>query len=59
MRQPWPQIAFALADMFIQMNIKSSFSLASCFFPPSLLTFPQRKLLLHLVVQLFFLTKIR
>lgn len=26
MQQPWPWIAFALADMFIQMNIKRSFS---------------------------------
>lgn len=34
MQQPWPWIAFALADMFIQMNIKSSFSLAYCFFSP-------------------------
>lgn len=31
-QQPWPWIAFALADMFIQMNIKSSFSLGLLLF---------------------------
>lgn len=32
MQQPWPWIAFALADMFIQMNIKSSLSLGLLLF---------------------------
>lgn len=37
-------IAFALADMFIQMNIKSSFSLGLLlFFSPSLLTQEKKK----------------
>lgn len=58
MQQPWPWIAFALADMFIQMNIKSSFSLGLLLFS-SLLPSHQKKkkLLLHSVVRLFFLTK--
>lgn len=42
MKQPWPWIVFALADMFIQMNIKSSFSFGLLLFYSSLLTSPPR-----------------
>ena len=57
MQQPWPWIAFALADMFIQMNIKSSFSLGLLLFSSLLPSHQKKKLLLHSVVRLFFLTK--
>lgn len=44
MQQPWPWIAFALADMFIQMNIKSSLSLGLLlFFLSSHLTKKKKK----------------
>ena len=60
LQQPWPWIVFALADVFIQMNIKSSFSFGlPLFFPPLLTPLPPKEQLLHSVVRLFFLTKIR
>lgn len=43
MQQPRPWIAFALADMFIQMNIKSSLSLGLLLFFFSLLASHQKK----------------
>lgn len=40
--QPWARVVFALADVFIQMNRKSSFSLGLLLFSPSLLTLPRK-----------------